>query len=231
MNTSSTRLKKNWQIWLARIIAFGLVFAYIWIHIQSIKQYQSNLSEGVVWDIAYDTDENGNYICCITYVSEKASQKGIAIGDQLLNPEADTVGEIDTEVRLKFQTKDSPPREVTFTRQPINFDVYGASVLLGLSARTSTILALILAVFPVVLLVLAALYICWFRSDDWMALLTAVVLIGSYDQGYSYGWADIVIRIINILLWVWVILFPNGKLTPKWAWFPILLSMPRILLP
>ena len=60
-----------------------------------------------------------------------------------------------------------------------------------------------------------------------MALLTAVILIGIYDLGSSEIWAHIIIRVVENLLWVWVILFPNGKLTPKWAFAPILLKIPR----
>ncbi len=221
MYTSSTRLKKPLHIWLARIIGFGLVLGYTWIHIFTIIQYQNTLRTGIIWDLDYLQDENGNTI--IRDVSSEAARKGIAIGDQLLNPDADEPGKIGTAVTFLFQRGNLPLREVSLKRQPENDVAYGG-VLLGLQTDISIRLALFFASLPIFISVLSALLLCWLRSDDWMVLLTAVVIIGLYDLPRQPPWIEYFRESVGLLLFLWLILFPNGKLAPRWSWIPILFT-------
>jgi hypothetical protein len=220
MSTSSTRLKKPLHIWLARIIGFGIVLGYTWIHIFTIIQYKNTLTTGIIWDLDSSQDENGNTI--ISDVSSVAAQEGIDVGDQFLNPEADEPGKIGSEVTFQFK-RGNLPFQVSLKRQPENDLAYGG-VLLGLQTDTSILLALFLAILPIFISVLSALLLCWLRSDDWMALLTAMVIVGLYNLPRQPQWIEYFRESVGLLLFLWLILFPNGKLTPRWSWIPLLFT-------
>jgi len=226
MQTSPTRLKKPWLVWMARITTAGFIFAYIWIHFVTIQEFIQEASVGAVLDIRYEADDNNNLI--LTYLSQEAINNGLHPGDRLLNPEANTFGKIGTELTFQIQRGDQPIREFTFKRQPWNEDVYGATNLLGLPPNTTITLVLFITLFITAFSIVAALLLGLLRSDDWMALLSATVLIGLYDiyPKDRTQWMLIVIASGDILLWLWLILFPNGLLAPKWSWILLLCKIP-----
>src|SRR5260221_9503352 len=77
--------------------------------------------------------------------------------------------------------------------------------------------------------VLVAMFICWQRSNDWMALLTSAALIafgvGSLGNSalaiaFAYPGLQLPIRILQFmgvaLMGLFVYLFPDGKFAPRW---------------
>jgi hypothetical protein len=224
MHTPSTRLKKPLQIWLARIIGFGIVLGYTWINVSSIVNYERFVQDGTVRDVNYKKDENGRFI--VNYVSSEAARNSIAKGDLLLNPEdLDSFGAIGSEVTLQFQRENLPPQGVTFRRQSRDFVVYGGGQI-GLSPITSTRLALFFAIFPTFVSVLSALLLLWLRSDDWMVFLTILMLVSYHAPPSQVPWIRTFQLSDNILLFLWLILFPHGKLDPRGSWVPILFIVP-----
>jgi signal transduction histidine kinase len=80
-----------------------------------------------------------------------------------------------------------------------------------------------------------ALLLYWLRSNDWMALFTAMVLANSGIAASGiYTSSNPVIIIFNrsILFptFFWILVFPNGKLLPRWSWAYLLLLLPSFVL-
>jgi hypothetical protein len=229
MQASPTRLKKPLHLWLARIIAFGLVLSSIGMSVSWLPEILEKIKhDGVVRDVMWGLNESGEAI--VQYVSTEAAQKGVSIGDKVLNPEDDNIGRIGTAVTLRIQSGTAPVRDLTFLREPENEVTYGGT-LLGLTFDRSTTLTFLFILIPTIVAALASLMICWLRSDDWMALLTAVVLSGLAMPVFpSTNPAVIILSTLTAMLaFSWFLLFPNGKLIPRWSWTILLLLLPSLL--
>ena len=224
MQTSSTRLKKPLYLWLARILGFGIVLANLGLNIAALPEiWQKIQHEALPQDVYYSVQPDESKM--VVFVSPEAAQNGIAIGDKLLNVE-DATGEIGTPATFRFQRGNSPVREVTLVRKPSNPVVWGG-MLFGLSQETGTILALLFMVVP---LLLGGSLVCWLRSDDWMALLTGILLTTLAPAPSTNSYSVILQLIILPLILAWLMLFPNGKLAPHWSWVLIFLMLPQELI-
>lgn len=231
MQNSAIRLQKSKGLGLSRILGIGLVLASIGISIASLPEYWNNLQhQGVVQDVYFTPQSDGTGV--VGNVSPEAIEKGIAAGDTLLNPEEDSYGEIGTPVTLQFQRGNEPARQVTFERKPADLGVY-AGVMSGWSVQTSTTLSLLTALLPLILGSISALLICWLRSDNWMAVLTAMML-AAFGTATLPGITNPIVVIPRVLtlpiIFAWMLLFPNGKFAPRWSWMLILLILPTSVL-
>lgn len=215
----------------SRILGIGLVLVIVGINISLLPEYWNNLQHrGVVQDVYYTPQADGTGV--VGNVSSEAVQKGIAAGDTLLNPEADSYGEIGTPVTLQIQRGDEAARAVTFERKPADLGVY-AGMMSGWSVQTSTTLSLLSALLPLLLGSISALLICWLRPDNWMAILTAVMLaaFGSATLTDTTSPYAVVLSVLTApLIFAWMLLFPNGKFAPRWSWLLILLILPNVVL-
>lgn len=230
MQKSSTRLKNSWHIWVARILGIGIVLVSIWANIVRLPETLRYMKhDGWLNDLFWRTDEKGDAV--VYFVSKEAAQQGVKIGDKVLNPQ-DTVigGEIGTPVAVYLQTGNEPLRLVTFTRRPMASAALGGTFL-GVPTTISTNLAVLILVVPLIFASVASLLLCWLKSDDWMALLTAVAIvcvIGLPGNGPFF----FLLGILSVpLIFLWLILFPNGKFLPRGAWLVLLLlELPGMLL-
>jgi hypothetical protein len=231
MQTSITRLEKPLYLWLARAITLGIILASIGISVSWLPEILDKLKqEGFVRDVSWEPDQNGEAI--INYVSPTAEQNGIAIGDRVLNYEDDTLGKLGTPVTLYIQRGSSPSRDVTFPRGgPANEIVFGG-IQLGLPFDVSANLAFLFILIPTIVAGCAALIIYFSRSNDWMALLTAIVIAGLSVPIFpiTNPVLSILQALIGILAFLWFILFPNGRLAPRWSWAILLFVLPSTLL-
>jgi hypothetical protein len=227
MQTSSTRLKKPLHIWIARILGFTMVLGAIGSNLAVLPQYmQKTRHEGIVRDLYHTTKSAG--FDTVDSISSEAIQKGVGVGDRILNPEADTTGDVGTPVTFQVQKGDLPVREVTFERKPSDWTVW-AGTLYGLSAEASIILALLFSIVPFVLGTIAALLIGWLKSDDWMALLSAIALTSLSGPPITNPYAAAFGGITVLLAFTWLILFPNGRFAPRWSWVFIIFLLPNLL--
>lgn len=229
MQTSSTRVKKPLYLWLARIVTLAIILASIGIGVSWLPEILEKLRhEGVIRDIMWGLDQNGEAI--IQYVSPTAEQNGVAIGDKVLNYNDDNIGKIDTPVTLHIQRGTAPARDITFLREPANEVVFGA-IQLGLTADSGSTLAFLFILIPVLIGVPGSLILYWLRSDDWMALFTATVV--AYFAVPVFPLTNPVVILFNAIMsffiFFWFILFPNGKLIPRWSWAIVLLTLPSIV--
>ena len=225
MQTSPTRLKKPNYIWLARILGFGMIIANIGMNIAAFPEYwQNRWHQGYIRDVYGTLQPDGTGI--VNFVSSEAAQKGVALGDRILNPEAGSPGEIGTPISLRIQRENLPIREVTFLRKPHDEIIWGG-MLLGLTQETSTILALLFVLVPIIIGGIAALLLCSLKSDDWMALLTGIILTTLSEIPSTNPYIVIFRELMRSLAFAWLILFPNGKLAPRWSWALTLLLLPN----
>jgi protein kinase-like protein len=222
--TSTTRLEKPLYIWLARIIGIGIVLVSIGVKLTGLPgEWHRIQHQGMAQAFYYSSGPDGTAI--VVSVLPEAAQQGIAIGDKLLNPEAYTYGEVGTPVTLRIQRDNLPVREVTFVRRISDQTALGA-MLFGWSEEASTRLSLLLTMLPILFGTIAALLICWLKSDDWMALLTAILLANTITLPNTNPYIVIFGMLIVPLVFAWFILFPNGKLAPRWSWVLIFFILP-----
>jgi len=174
MQTSTTRLEKPLYLWLARMITLGIILACIGISASRLPEIlDKQKHEGIVWDIYFEVNPNGEAI--IGYVSPTAEQKGVAIGDKILNYKDLPPGKIGTPVTFHIQRGSLPARDITFLPGPANQVVFGG-IQLGLSFDVSVIMAILFVLIPLVIGVMGSMLLYRLRSNDWMTLLTAMVL-------------------------------------------------------
>jgi hypothetical protein len=226
--TSTTRLEKPLYLWLARIISLGVILASIGIGISWLPEVLDKLRHEGVTDVYWQLDQHGEAI--IQSVSLTAEQNGVAVGDKLLNYEDDR-GKLGTPVTFHIQRGNSPARDITFLRSnPANEAVYGG-IQLGLSFDVSVTLAFLFILIPMMIGAVGSLFLYWLRSNDWMALLT-VMLLAYFATGTSGDFQPtnpiiiIFTKLLSVLALFWFFIFPNGKLMPRWCWAVVLLVLP-----
>jgi len=227
-------LEKPLYLWLARILTLGIILASIGTAVSRLPEILNKLKhEGADWDVVWYLDQNGEAI--IGYVSLTARQMGVAIGDKVLNyEEDDTHGELGTPVTLHIQRGISPARDITFLRGPASQVVFGG-IQLGLPFDTSVKLAFLFTLIPLVVGIVGALILFFLRSNDLMVLFTAIVLanFGAAAPGeFPPSNPNILIfsRLMLFLTFFWILVFPNGKLMPRWSWAILLLLIPYFVL-
>jgi len=232
MQTSTTLLKKPLYLWLARILTLGVILASIGIGVSQLPRILDKLKHEGVTDINYSVYPNGEAI--ISDVTSTAEQNGVAIGDKVLNYEDDR-GKLGTPVTFHIQRGSSPARDITVIRNlPASYEVYGG-IQLGLPFDASVLLAFLLILGPLVVGAVGALLLYFLRSNDWMALFTAIVLANlGTAAGGEFSSSNPVILIFNRLMlfltFFWILVFPNGKLMPRWSWAVSLLLLPSFIL-
>ena len=228
MQTSTTRVTKPLYLLLARIIALGLILTSIGIALFSLPTVLDKLKhEGVVRDVMWKLDQHGEAI--IQAVSPTAERNGLAIGDRVLNYEDDTPGKLGTAVTFRIQRGNSPARDLTFLRSAPADDVVFGGMQLGLPFDMSVTLAFLFILIPVMVGAVGSLLLYWLRSNDWMALLTAIVLTYFVIPVFPSTNLFIIIfsNLLSFLLFFWFLLFPNGKLIPRWSWAILLFILLR----
>lgn len=233
-STSSTRLQTPWLfparvLWLAAsLMALGLFITGLPLRAQEIHalyrgDIQSTLTQNQVGEVVLSP-----------WHRLTATRAGVLEGDILLAvdevevtsvEQADTLlaGEIDTPVTVLVRTGKFPPRSLTVTRQS-----EAGSILLayGLSSQFAFFFMLTSEIVLTILCMGIAGIIFWYRSDDWMALLSAlmitIVLVGlslpvvedlgsRLHTGTNPYWLDAWYVLVFSLLILFFYLFPAGR--------------------
>lgn len=224
MQTSATRLEKPLYIWLARTITLGIILASIGIGVSWLPEILEKLNHEGSTEVYWELDQNGEAI--IQYISPTAEQNGVAIGDKVLNYK-DEPGKLGTPVTFHIQRGNSPARDFTFLRgRPASDAVFGG-IQLGLPFDVSATLAFLFILIPLMIGAVGSLLLYWLRSNDWMALLTATVLAAFAIPNFPSTNPVITIfyEFTGLIVFFWFLLFPNGKLFPRWSWAILLIIL------
>lgn len=230
----STRLKAPWLfpvrvLWLAAsLMALGLFIGGLPLRAQEIGAlYRGDIQATL-------TQNQAGKVVLSPWARLTATQAGVLQGDILLAvdgvevtsvEQADTLlsGEIGTPVTVLVRTGNFPPRSLTVTRQSES-----GSILLvyGLSSQFAVFFMLASEILLTILCMGIAGIIFWYRSDDWMALLSAlmiiIVLVGlslpvvedlgsRLHTGTNPYWLDIWYVLVFSLLILFFYLFPAGR--------------------
>lgn len=229
----NTHLKTPWLLparllWLTgSLIALGLFLAGLPLHMREIHElYRGDIQ-------AWLTQNQNGDVLLSPHMGSTATQAGILERDILLAvdgvkitsaEQADELltGEIGTPVTVTIRTGNFPARQVTVTRGS-----WAGGILLeyGLSSQFAVIFALASELLLGVLCVGIAVVIVRYRSDDWMALLSAllmtvlltglslpvVALANSLFSGSFPYWMDAWIAFSFCLLILFFYLFPAGR--------------------
>jgi hypothetical protein len=229
----NTHLKTPWLLparllWLiGSLVALGLFLAGLPLHTREIHElYRGDIQ-------AWLTQNQNGGVRLSLHTPSTAAQAGILEGDILLAvdgvkitsaEQADELltGEIGAPVTVSVRTGNFPARQVTVTRGS-----WAGGILLeyGLSSQFAVIFALASELLLAVLCVGIAVVIVRYRSDDWMALLSALLMIvlltglslpvvalanSLFSGSYPY-WMDAWIAFAFGLLILFFYLFPAGR--------------------
>jgi len=134
---------------------------------------------------------------------------------------------------------------VVSSQQAIPAQVQQMLSAIGLSASGFNTLSTIINVLTSAIWYGVGFLIFWRRSDDWLALLAAFVLVMFNVGPYSNNDTPSVLALAypaltlplsfmsflaNSLLGVFLLLFPNGRLAPRWMGLILLLSLVQAFL-
>lgn len=229
----NTHLKTPWLLparllWLTgSLIALGLFLAGLPLHTREIHElYRGDIQARLT------QNQNGEVFLSL-HEGSTAAQAGILEGDILLAvagaeitsaEQADELltGEIGTPVTVSVRTGNFPARQVTVTRRS---EAGGILLEYGLSSQFAVIFALASELLLAVLCVGIAAVIVRHRSDDWMALFSALLMIvlltglslpvvalaNSLSGGSFPYWMDAWIAFGFGLLILFFYLFPAGR--------------------
>lgn len=215
-------------LWLTgSLIALCLFVAGLPLHMREIHE----LYRG---DIQAWVNQNGNgEVILSLHMGSAAAQAGVLEGDVLLEVDGVAItsavqadelltGEIGAPVTVSVRTGNFPPRQATVTRGS-----WAGGILLeyGLSSQFAVIFALASELLLAVLCVGIALVIVRHRSDDWMALFSALLIIvvltgfslpvvalaNRFGTGTFQYWMDAWFAFGFGLLILFFYLFPAGR--------------------
>lgn len=229
----NTHLKTPWMfparlLWLTgSLIALGLFLAGLPLHTREIHElYRGDIQ-------AWLTQNQNGEVLLSLHAGSTAAQAGILEEDILLavdgveitsaeQADALLTGEIGMPVIVSVRTGNFPARQVTVTRRS-----WAGGILLeyGLSSQFAVIFALASELLLAVLCIGIAVVIVRYRSDDWMALFSALLMIvlltglslpvlalaNSLSSGTFPHWMDAWIAFAFGLLILFFYLFPVGR--------------------
>src|SRR5215217_4409217 len=230
----STRLRGT-QLAIARTIWVAITLLSVLLFAVAISVRIRQLQEGITgvglpnWNAAGEVVLN-------PIAGGPADRAGIRPGDVLVAVDGRHVraglplgltGASGTQVRVAVRTRDGPVREYTITRV---HQFAGALSQLGRSIPFYAGYHIALDILTMFGFLLAALLIVWRRSDDWLALLVALMLVVlgvrlPMDTSWISNLLGVGLYLPGSLLYelgaflalLFFLLFPDGKFVPRWT--------------
>ena len=232
-----TQLETPWLLpvrllWLtALVIALGLFIAGLPLHAREIRsRYEGNIQ-------ATFTENQAGDVIVSPWLGSVAARAGVLQDDILLavdgvpitsSDQAKTLleGALGTQVTVSVRTGTFSPRQLTITRGSLAGD---ALLKYGLSSQFALVFVLASEILFTLLCLGVAAVIFWYRSDDWMALFSALIitmiLVGLSLPVLAFAdtlnntdyriWIDIWFALSFGLLILFFSLFPAGQFTSR----------------
>ena len=180
-----TQLEKPWLLparilWLtALLIAVALFITGLPLRAQEIRDWYGG---GLIATLR--ESQTGEVTVAAIGMNSTAARAGVLEGDRLLAVDGVPItsleqanalvkGTIDSQFIVTVQTGNFPSRELTVTRES-----FAGNALLnyGLSSQFAVVFVLASEILFTLLCVAIASIIFWYRSDDWMALFSALII-------------------------------------------------------
>lgn len=234
-----TQLEKPWLLpvrilWLTvLVIALGLFIAGLPLRAREIRgSYIGNIQATL-------TENQAGDVLVSPWSGSTAARAGVLQDDILLavddvlvtssdQARALVEGALGTQVTVSVQTGQFPPRQLTVTRESESGD---ALLKYGLSSQFAAGFVLASEILFTLLCLGVAFVIFWYRSDDWMALFSALmitmILVGlslpvlafaeSLNNPAYRIWFDIWFALSFGLLILFFYLFPAGRFASRFS--------------
>ena len=180
-----TQLEKPWLLparilWLtALLISVALFIAGLPLRAQEIRDWYGG---GLIATLR--ESQTGEVIVAAIGMNSTAARAGVLDGDRLLAVDGVPItsleqanalvkGAINSQVIVSVQTGNFPARQLAVTRES-----FAGNALLnyGLSSQFAIVFVLASEILFTLLCVAIASVIFWYRSDDWMALFSALII-------------------------------------------------------
>jgi hypothetical protein len=226
------------RVFALTIILLITVFNIQWLPMQIHKLKQGRV-EGLGFEYISDSGKVGmdsaslesrgiSGEVVVVAADKEAMNLGIFPGSIVLNSEALTTGEIGTPVTLLVKYGDLPIKEISITRrQPISWKPT-LSDLLGLPPLARLYFAILFLCTAVILTGMGGIVAFWYKSDAWLAFFVVGAITNFFTpmQATNPSW---------LLFWsyfpagliLFLLLFPNGNLNPKWSWMLVFLPLSK----
>ncbi len=228
-----------WAIAL-RVFALTIILLITFLNIQWLPMQIHELKQGEVQGLYLEfTGDAGKVVvgsagfehtgysgeAIVNSADKEANENGIFAGGIVLNSEALTKGEIGTPVTLFVKHGDLPVREIKLVRRQTDPPIPTISGFLGLSPRVRMYLAIIVLCAAVLLTGMGGIVAFWFQSDAWLAFFVVGAITNFFtpmqaNPSWLLFWSYFPAGLILFL-----ILFPNGRLNPKWSWMLVFLPL------
>ena len=226
------------RVFALTIILLITIFIIQWLpaQIHKLKQgrvegisYKYERTSGDEWvgDSAWLEREGVSGEVVVYSADKEAMGVGIFPGSIVLNSEALTTGEIGSPVTLFVKYGNLPVREITLTRRQSYSSIPTLSNFLGLSPLVRLYFAIIFLCVAVLITGIGGIVAFWFQSDAWLAFFVVGAITNLFiplqnNPSWLLFWSYIPAGMILFLL-----LFPNGKLNPKWSWMLVFLPLSK----
>lgn len=227
--TIFAELKRSPATFVARTLALGVLLAFVYINLNLLPGLINKIGSGKIFDIPYNISDGQ---ARIIYTSQNAENAGVMVGDIVLNPEGlYSVGKIGDPVTLLIESQgdDSPVREVTFFRQPFYPNDYIGTIFPELPAHAALELESNIILGATIFVGALALLAYWMGADALLAFLFMVSFSQLFFSPLGLLWV-LFRQILPSAFILFLILFPNGVLAPRWSWLLIFLPLPNLLL-
>ncbi len=233
------QLKKPWLLpvrilWLsALVIALGLFIVGLPLRARQIRaSYEGNIQ-------AWFTENQAGEVMVSPWAGSTAARAGVLDGDILLSVDGVPItsseqakalveGALGTQVAVSVRTGQFPPRQLIVTRESVAGD---ALLRYGLSSQFAVGFVLASEILFTLLCLGIASVIFWYRSDDWMALFSALIitmiLVGLSLPVVAFAdslsnpayriWFDIWFALSFGLLILFFYLFPVGRFASRFS--------------
>jgi len=238
-SAARTHLEKPWLLpvrilWLtALLIAVALFIAGLPLRAQEIRDWYGG---GLVATLT--ERQTGEVIVAVVGSESTLARAGVLDGDRLLAVDGVPItsleqanglvkGEINSQLIVSVRTGNFPTRELAVIRES-----FAGNALLnyGLSSQFAVLFVLASEILFTLLCVAIASVIFWYRSDDWMALFSAliitmilvglslpVIVFADHINPHFSIWIDIWFALSFGSLILFFYLFPAGQFASRFS--------------
>ncbi len=236
-SAATTRIVHPSRRIFIRLLWLLVVLVDVVSFIMGVPDYLSSLHEGCICDYAQLTPRNG--VIVVTPIPN-GPLAGVAQNDDVLVavngkpvPPGATFemaaamlsGEPTTSVTITLRTENAPARDLTVSRSA-RWHMIALGLKLDLPLNAAIAIAFTIQIIVFVGFAGVGLLIGWKRSDDWMALYGAGVLLsyglistlvfpGVSSPDPSPIW-DLFVAIVTSASFNFLLIFPDGHYRPRW---------------
>lgn len=221
-------LKKSPITFGIRTLALSVILTFTYSNIYLLPKVIQRANLGFVYDIVIYVDGSGKSY--ISYASPDAIKAGAMEQDIVLNPEVYTGGYVGTSVTffVKSPIGNAQTREVTLFRKSNTPNNHISSIFAGLSPYTRMRVQTAILLGATIITGLLSLVAFWLGLDALMAFLFVVSFSQLFAVWFSLKWI-LLSQVFPAAAIFFLILFPNGKLAPRWSWLLIFLLVPNFV--